>query len=70
VKEIGGFVPVNPHSTEVVSEEVIKRISRKETQAVRDPVRLIGNISVVWFCLSAKVTDSFGPFLIGTRPDT
>lgn len=41
VEQVGGLVPVNPHATEVVAEKVVKRISRKEAQAVGNPVSLI-----------------------------
>ena len=70
VEEVSGLVPVNPHSTEVVTEEVVEGISGQETQAIRDPVCLVSNISVVWLCLSAQFADGLCALLIGSGPDT
>jgi hypothetical protein len=47
VEEVRGFVPVDPHTAEIIAEKVVKRITREETQAVRDPVRLVGLLVVI-----------------------
>lgn len=44
VEEVGSFVPVNPHPTEIITQQVVEGISRKEGQAVRNPVSLIRRI--------------------------
>jgi hypothetical protein len=53
VEQIGGFVPMNPHATKVISKKIIKGIARQETQAVGDPVSLIGVVVVVGLGLLA-----------------
>ena len=30
VEEVGGLVPVNPHPSKIITQEVVKRISGKE----------------------------------------
>jgi hypothetical protein len=69
VEEVGGFVPVDPHATEVVAEKVVQRVSRKETQAVGDPVCLAGILVVVRLCALPQLTDRLGTLLVCARPD-
>jgi hypothetical protein len=64
MEEIGGFVPVDPHSTEVIAKKIIKRISRKKRQAVWDPVGLIRRIVKVGFSPPSEVTNCLSTLLI------
>jgi hypothetical protein len=41
MEKICRLVPVNPHSSEVVSEKVVNGIPREERQAVRNPVGFV-----------------------------
>jgi len=70
VEEVGGLVPVDPHATEVVAEKVVEGVSRKETQAVGDPVCLAGVVVVVGLCALPQLADRLGTLLICARPDT
>jgi len=70
VEEVGGLVPVNPHTAEIIAEQVVQRITRQEAQAVWNPVSLVRRIVIVLFSLLAKLADSVGSLLIGARPDT
>jgi hypothetical protein len=69
VEEVGGLVPVDPHATEVVAKKVVKGISRKEAQAVGDPVCLAGVVVVVGLCASSQLADCLGTLLVCARPD-
>jgi hypothetical protein len=60
---------VNPHSSEVVAQKVVERIPGEETQAVRYPVCLIGDISVIRLGLPAELTNGLSSLLISSRPD-
>jgi len=68
VEEVGGFIPVNPHTTKIVAEEVVERIARQETQTIRNPVRLVSNIYIVGLDPLSHLTNGFGTLLISTRP--
>lgn len=69
MEEVGSFVPVNPHASEVVSKEVVERVSGKERQAVWNPICLIRNIPVVRFSLSSQITNSLCALLVGSGPN-
>ena len=47
MEEIARLVPVNPHSSEIVTEEVVERISGQKAQAVWDPIGLVRCIVVI-----------------------
>ena len=68
MEEVGSLVPVNPHTTKVIAQQVVERVSREEAQAVGNPVGLISRISVVWLGLSSEVTDGLCAFLVCARP--
>ena len=70
MEEVGGFVPVDPHATKVVAKEVVKRISRKETQAVRDPVCLARALVVVGLGAFSQLANCLGTLLVCAGPDT
>jgi hypothetical protein len=70
VEEVGGFVPVDPHATEIVAEQVVKRVSRKETQTVRNPVCLAGSVVVIGLGTLPQFADGFSALLICARPNT
>lgn len=69
MEEVCGFVPVDPHATEVVAEKVVKGVSRKETQAVGDPVCLAGVVVIVGLCASSQLADCLGTLLVCAGPD-
>lgn len=69
MEEIGRLVPVNPHPSEVVAKEVIKRIAGQEAKAVWDPVCLVGLFIVVGLGTFAKVANSLSAFFIRTGPN-
>jgi hypothetical protein len=70
VEKVGGLVPVNPHATQVIAKQIVKRIAGKETKTVRDPVGLIGVVIEIGFRLLAQLANCFGALFIGSRPDT
>ena len=69
MEQVGGLVPVNPHTTEVITQQVVQRVPGQETQAVRDPVGLVGVVVKVGFGLLAQLTDGLRTLLISTGPD-
>ena len=70
MEEVGCLVPVDPHATKIVAEEVVEWVARQETQTVGDPVSLAWGIEVIRFCAPAEITDSLCTLVVGTRPDT
>lgn len=70
VKQVGGFVPVDPHASEIVTQQVVERVTGEEAQTVRDPVGLVRLLIVVGLGTLAKVANSLSALLISTRPDT
>lgn len=70
VEQVGGLVPVNPHTTEVVAEQVVQGIAREEAEAVGDPVSLLWVVVEVGLDSLSQVANSLGPLLVGARPDT
>lgn len=69
VEQVGGLVPVNPHAAKVVAQQVVQRVSRKERQAVRNPVGLVGVVIIVRLCPLAQVSNRLGSLLVSSRPD-
>lgn len=69
MEKVGGFVPVNPHSSQIVSQQVVQRVSRQETQAVRDPISLFSGVIEVGLCPSSQVANRLRSFAVGLRPD-
>lgn len=70
MEQIGGLVPVNPHSSQVVAEQVIQWVAGQEAQAVWDPVGFVGYISEVGFSLSSQVANGLSALLVSSRPDS
>lgn len=68
MEKVGCLVPMNPHASEVVAEQIVEGISREERQAVWDPVRLIRVIVEVGFGALPEVADCFGSLLVGSGP--
>jgi hypothetical protein len=69
MEQVGSLIPVNPHSSEVVAKKIVERIPREEAQAVRDPVCLVGSVSIVGLGLSAELTNGLSTLLVSSRPD-
>lgn len=69
VEKVGGLVPVNPHPSEVIAQEVVQGIPGKEAQAVRNPVGLVRVVVEVGLSLLAQFTNGLGALLVGTGPD-
>lgn len=69
MKEVGGLVPVNPHTAKVVAKEVVERVARKEAQAVRNPICFIRIVVKVGFGPLPEVTNRLCALLVCTRPD-
>ncbi len=69
MEEICCLVPVDPHTAEVVTKEVVQRVPGEETQAVRNPVCLIWVVVEIRLNTPSQITDRFRSFLISTRPD-
>jgi len=69
VEKISSLVPVDPHSAQVVAEEIVQRVARKEAQAVRDPVGLAGSVEVVRFSTLAKITNGLRALVVSTGPN-
>ena len=70
MEEVGGLVPVDPHTTEVVTEEVVERVSGEERETVRDPVCLVAILVEVRFSPLAKVSNRLSTLIISSRPDS
>ena len=70
VEEVCGLVPVDPHSTEVVSEEIVEGVAGEEAEAVGDPVGLRGIVIEVWLRLLAELANGLGALLVSSGPDT
>lgn len=68
MEEVGGLVPVDPHATEVVAQQVVQRIPREERQAVRNPVGLLGVVIVVGLGSLSQVADRLSSLLVGSGP--
>lgn len=68
MEQVGSFVPMDPHSAEVISQKIVERVARQEAQAVRDPVRLIGVVVVVGLGFLAQFANGVGSLFIGTGP--
>lgn len=69
MEQVSSLVPVNPHATQVVAQEIVQRVARQERQTIRNPVCLLGVVIVVVFGPLPQVTDGLGPLLVGPRPD-
>ena len=70
VEEVGGLVPVNPHASKVITQEVVKRISGEERQAVRNPVCLIWRVVEVRLGSPPQVADGLCALLIRSGPNS
>lgn len=64
MEQVGRLIPVDPHTAQVVAKKVVERVSRKERQAVRDPVRLIGVVVIIGFGLLPQISNRFGSLLV------
>ena len=69
MEEIGGLIPVNPHPPQIISHQIVERVTGQEAQAIRDPVRLVGRIVVVGLGALSKIPNGIGALLIGAGPD-
>jgi hypothetical protein len=69
MEQVRRLVPVDPHATKVVAQEVVERIPREEAEAVWNPVGLITRVIEIWLGASSQVANCLGTLLIGARPD-
>lgn len=69
MEQVGRLVPVNPHTAEVVTEQVVQRVPGQEAQAVRNPVSLIGIVVEIGFRLLAHLANRLRTLFVGARPD-
>lgn len=69
MEQVGSLVPVNPHASKVIPEQVVERVARQETQAVWNPVRLLGTVVEIRLGAFSQVADGLGSFLVGAGPD-
>jgi hypothetical protein len=60
---------VNPHTSKVVTKQVVERVSGEEAQTVRDPVGLVSCIIIICLGSSSELADGLGSLLIGAGPD-
>ena len=67
--DVGRLIPMNPHAPQVITKEIVERVARQETEAVRNPVRLASIIVEVGLRPLAQFTDSSSPLVVGPRPD-
>jgi hypothetical protein len=60
---------VNPHATQIVSQQVVKRVPREERQAVGDPVLLVRIVVEVGLCPLPQLSDGLSALLVSAGPD-
>ena len=70
MEKIGGLVPVNPHSTKIISKKIVKRITGKETQAIRNPICFVPRVIEIWLCSLSEIANSLSTFLVSPRPNS
>src|ERR1700760_3193566 len=70
MEKIGGLVPVDPYSTEIITKQVVERIARKEAQAIWNPVCLITRVIEIWLCSLSEVPNGLSAFLVCSRPNS
>lgn len=68
MEQVGGLVPMNPHATEIVAQEVVEWVAGKETQAVWDPVSLFRVIVEIGFRFLAQFADRFCTLVVRAGP--
>lgn len=61
---------MNPHTPEVVTQQVVQGVPGEETQAVGNPVGLIGIVVVIRLRLLSQFPNSLSSLLISARPDS
>lgn len=69
VEEIGSLVPVDPHSTKIIAEQIVQWIPGEEAQTVWDPVSLLGVVVKVRLGLLTQFADCFGALFVSAGPD-
>jgi len=69
VEQVSSLVPVDPHTTQVVTKKVVQRVTRQEAQAIRDPVGLARSVEVVRLGAFAKVTNGLRALVVSAGPN-
>ena len=69
MEQIRGLVPVDPHATEIVSQKVVQRVSRKKAEAVWNPIGLAWHIVIIRLGTLSEIADRLGALLVCSRPD-
>ena len=69
MEEVSGLVPVDPHATEVVAQQVVEWISREEGQAVWNPICLVTILVKVGLGPLAQVSDGLSTLVISSGPN-
>lgn len=70
MEQVRSLIPVNPHTPEVVTQQVVQGVPGEETQAVGNPVGLVGIVVVIRLRLLSQFPDGLGPLFISARPDS
>jgi len=70
VEQVRSLVPVNPHTPEVVTQQVIQGIPGEETQTVGNPVGLVGIVVEIRLRLLSQFPDGLGSLFVSARPDS
>lgn len=68
VEQVSSLVPMDPHATEVVAQQVVERVAGQEREAVGDPVLLIRVVVEVRLGPLPQLPDGLGSLLVGARP--
>lgn len=66
MEQVGSLVPVNPHSPEVVTQQVVEWVPGEEGKTVRDPICLIGVVIEVGLRPLPQIANGFGTLLVGS----
>jgi hypothetical protein len=70
VEEVGRLIPVDPHASEVITQEVVKRVSGEEGQAIRNPICLIWRVIEIRFGPPSQIANGLCTFLIRSGPNS
>jgi hypothetical protein len=70
MKKVGGLIPVDPHTSKVITQEVVERISGKEGQAVWDPICLVWRVVEIGFSPPSQIAYCLCALLIRSGPNS
>jgi hypothetical protein len=69
MEKVSSLIPVNPHSSQVITQQVEERVARQKAERIRNPVRLVRRVVVIRLISLSQLANRLCSLIIRSRPN-